>query len=497
MDDALWHIREYGPWLGELPSEWCDITAAEIDVVSFQDAIMALTPNADMLEGLSYATTAIFRCDAEIITSHQIRKQALFNALALLRVMIASDWAQMEDVEEQIACNNDNDYEGTEIATQEEDSHYSDDMPDDIFLDQLHAFSKQTDISTDDRNLLLARLALALDLERDDVASLLMHEFTSMCQSTTPDAISYEILLSTLVHRLHQFDPATQVVEHMMQNHSLWTPECLTAAMHAYNGRGMWDYAWDLLQTVFTNPAREFKIQNKTFQVMMELALSEQRSYEVLRIMEMAMKETRRRSDTNVEKILLLGLTCSSTKDRHATEFLTKVMTIFEEPTVMVPSDRVWRHFIYVVFGRRRGKDKVLGQLIRQAFHNWALYTPTFRPSDSFLNIGLVVSESLRDAEFAADLVLRCLRRDGNGRKVATTSIPILQIIRAVNICIESGDVHRGRLILDQCISHPNIHTAMKQKMYASVLRGYSEAGDTVAARQLLSGMAESSIPIK
>jgi pentatricopeptide repeat protein len=496
IDDISWqNNRGYGPWLGELPLTCSDDTAAEIDVVSFQNATMALSPKDDLPDGLSYATTAISRYDAEIRTSDPERKQALFKALALLRVMTTSDWAPLDNVEEESICNNDHDLERTIIVTEEDDVLFADDIPDDVFIDQLHAFSKQTNISMDDHNLLLARLALALDLERDDVAALLMHEFTSMCQAKTPDAASYEILLSALVHRLQQFDSATQVVEHMIQNRSSWTPECLTAAMYAYKGRGRRDDAWDLLQTVYTNPAREFKIQNKTFQVVVEVALSEQRSDEVLQIMEMAMKETRRRSDTNVEKILLLGLNCSSTKDRQATEFLTKVMTILEERTVMVPSDRVWRHFIYVAFSRRRRKDKVLGQLIRQAFHNWALFKPSFRPSDSFLSIGLAVSESLCDAEFAADLVLRCLRRDGG--KVDSASIPILQIIRAVNICIESGDVHKGRLILDRCIAHPNIHTAMRHKMYASVLRGYAEAGDTVAARQLLSVMAESSIPIK
>ncbi|GAX20669.1 hypothetical protein FisN_32Hh058 [Fistulifera solaris] len=493
MDDNSWH-KGYGQWLEKLPSDCYDDTTM-IDSVSIQDAIIALTPKADMLEGLSYATTAIFRNDADIITSHQERKQALFNALALLRVMTPSDWGQLEEFEEEIDCNTDTDLVGTEIATKEEETLHSEDIPDDVFIEQLHTFSKQTDIVTDDRNLLLVRLALALDLERDDVAALLMHEFSKMGQSSTPDAVSYEILLCALVHRLQQFDPATQVVEHMIQNHSLWTPECLSAAMHAFKGRGMWDDAWDLLQMIYTNPTREFKMQNNTFRIMMEMALSEQRSDEVLNIMEMAMKETKRRSDTNVEKILLLGLNCSSTKDRHATEFLSKVMTILEERTIMVPSDRVWRHFIYVAFGRRLRKDKVLGQLIRQAFHKWALYTPYFRPSDAFVNIGLVVSENLRDAEFAADLVLRCLRRDG--RKVDSASIPILQIIRAMNICIESGDVYKGRLILDRCILHPNIHTAMKHKMYSSVLRGYAEAGDTIEARQLLSVMAESSIPIK
>lgn len=206
-------------------------------------------------------------------------------------------------------------------------------------------------------------------------------------------------------------------------------------------------------------------------------------------------QETRRRSDTGVEKILLVGLSFGF-KERNATSFFSKTMEILEGQTIMNPGDGVWRHFIFVASARRR-KDKVRCALIRRAFHHLALCTPSFRPNDQFLSIGLDVSEILDDAEMATELTLRRLGQFGSVHEPAPPSLPVLQILRAVKLCVDNGDVHKGQLILERCSTHANIHATIMQKMFTCVLQGYAEKGQPDAAKELLSTMVESSLPIR
>ena len=137
--------------------------------------------------------------------------------------------------------------------------------------------------------------------------------------------------------------------------------------------------------------------------------------------------------------------------------------------------------------------------LLRDVFHDILQRTDT--PNRKTVSLGLEISEKVPDPLLAKRIALCCVRREvrRKARKHAPESTaqgerqaPLdednrqfssPEVIRAVEICVKSGEMDLAQSILSSLDSlGDNVSSRFQSALHASMLKGFAQVGDSAAA---------------
>lgn len=240
----------------------------------------------------------------------KLNRNSIAPALALLRTMNQQDWRlydgtvedadvmedQFEDefAEEAMQISSENEQENTQDSEVPiDDANCLDNFQHLLARAKVGAI----DLQTAEYNAILARLAVASELDPDEISVLLMNVYWQMTklasdgnQDAAPNSDTYEILLLTLSHRLGSIKTAADLVKSMIENRAAWTPETLVAAMHVLERRTLLDTAMEMLYNVVDDSDRIFKVPNRAFHSLLNMTKSVDAQDTALEVIQVCIK---------------------------------------------------------------------------------------------------------------------------------------------------------------------------------------------------------------
>ena len=173
------------------------------------------------------------------------------------------------------------------------------------------------------------------------------------------------------------------------------------------------------------------------------------------------------------------------TKDRRGqkvdtTSLLESLLDVLTEQRVYKLGPKVWQSFI-IQASKGASQHRERWVLVRRAFEQLFSQKPSYQISPKFLKVGLNASESLREPALAADLMARVLT---SRRRV---ELPISDIVRGLEVCVENGDLDSARMIVDKADAlGDTIPNVMSHRMFSLLLKGYAAKGDSESAQALV-----------
>jgi pentatricopeptide repeat protein len=209
------------------------------------------------------------------------------------------------------------------------------------------------------------------------------------------------------------------------------------------------------------------------------------------------LQETRRLNGTGVDGVVVNAVSWPARNKRgqriDTTPFLEELLGTLEADQLYKAGSRVWMDFVKVA-AKGAYQNEVRWKLVRRAFRNLSSCHPSYHPGVGLLKDGLAASESLRDPILAAELVTKVLDREQRG----TSKLPSKDIVRGMEICVNSGDLNNARMLLDRCNTlSDRIQQPILRQLYTLVLKGYAAKGDPQSAETLLDEMLHKSLEVR
>ena len=503
-------------------------------------------------ESTSFSNNLAEREEEDNTVQESNPKDSFARALALLRSMKKAEWNAYDLLDEENDDENDSDNDDDdeneqdegdyhEPASEDEDashrSYNDEDRVDDHRIEVINENRKVQDLEVTDKiasnavskttvnensnregddlslteksNELLIRLALSPNLEAEQILRQIMEEYHRMIQgenfgleASAPNQITYEILLLTLYRRLGAIGTASDLIEQMMEKEERWAPDTLLVATQILERRRNLVLAMQLLSQSFQDIKRENKIPSVVFHSTLGLAKQDDAKDAALAILEMCMKEAVHRQDRKVDKLVVDGIHWRTRSRRgqkmDTTRFLSDLTDLIEKRRMYIPGTIVWKHLILTA-SKDAFENEERCELVRRAFqkllayrgnsHNW-LTRHVFHQA-------IVVGDTLGDTKLAADVTARFLQQYSKwssrmSEDNITQSLPVKDIIQAMELCIQLGDNLRARNILRSCtllLESDLILKEIVESLYLLCLKGYAAKGEPASGLDLLDEM--------
>jgi hypothetical protein len=153
-------------------------------------------------------------------------------------------------------------------------------------------------LKTRDYNTILARLAIAPELDVEQTLEGIMQTYRQMVEmakvgmlESGPDATTYELLIHTLNRRLSATKTAVDIIHEMMRSRAVgWTPRTLKAAFQLCQRRNDLHSARLVLKDVVEEKSRSFKIPSGVLLVYLDMLKAEDAQDEALELLKLAME---------------------------------------------------------------------------------------------------------------------------------------------------------------------------------------------------------------
>jgi hypothetical protein len=537
-------------------------------------------------------------------TKRSTRLVLLDSCLALLHAMSRHDWAVVDD---QSLLLTDDDDEHEQCALQESkydpdvsstisdkglqakvvDDDDDDDMNDNLDLDdvdddELFWTLRQLKLggvaleSTNDYNLVLVRIALAAELDHDDILEALFDTLrqikaaaaaaaaassssssssSSTCAADSgPNATTYEIVLLIMVKRLGAFRSALDLVRRdMIQTFSLSSSSssspspsssrlCTTGTLEAAIqvcekvgdlrlARELWriakskNAAHDVVNIGDDNDSNandraQVRISNRVHHSMLNMFKAVDARDEAIETLRICLRDNGRQINTGLDRVFVNAINWPN-RNRKGEPIdnlpvLVSILDLLDDDALYKPDSAVLRQLLILVArGARQDNHhtrwKVVHRVVQKLFNSF----PAFHVDEAVLSIGVEASEALSDSALAAEVITRMLdgefgqtlcAHNQTNRFVAqhqpsrNSTIGLLSsknILKAMGICVNSGDAASARRILDCVEAHHDpaqIPRAIRQRLFVLTLKVYATVGQVQGAEQLLLAMLSSDV---
>jgi hypothetical protein len=497
----------------------------------------------------------------------------LASCLALLRAMSRHDWTILDDQalllktneeEQQCATTQESKYDnhaqsstsdhGLIPAAEDYDDSNSldhvDDDEDDDEDDELFWTLRQLKVggvsleSTNDFNLVLARIALAAELDRDDILEALfdtLHQIkaaataasssssSSSCaegrNSVGPNAMTYEILLLVMLKRLGALRSGLDLVRRdMVQPFSpsssssssshLCTTATLEAAIQLCEKSGDLSLARELWRIAQSKKDEanmdgdETRITNRVHHSMLNMFKAVDGRVEAIEILRISLQDNRRQINNGLDRVFVNAINWP-TRNRKGESIdnlpvLVSILDLLDEDKFYKPGVSVFEQLlISVAKGDHLGNHarwKVVQRIFMKMFDSFS----NFHLDQPTMSIGLEASEALSDSTLAAEIITRMLDFEfGQITQHQPSSnspsglLSSKSTLKAMDICVNNGDAASARRILDCVEAHKDaaqIPRAIRQRLYVSTLKVYGNTGQGQVAEQLLAAMLSSDV---
>jgi hypothetical protein len=246
---------------------------------------------------------------ASLVSSYKTVSDEIVAATILLRTITEQEWIEFDYPQEVEQGTSEEAMEDAEdeaedvLSLKDEDSGSSSDPNSDMIdadqvktdldrgdrltmiVDRIRT-SNKGQLSQDDYNLVLARLAVATELLPDDILTMLVDVFEQMKRDSRPDATTYEVLLLALGRRFAASPMAASFVMDVTADVE-WSAKMFEAAASICEHRNNHQLAQKLLQAM---EGSSVWVPKKAYRSLLEFSKIDDRRDFALRIMNHALE---------------------------------------------------------------------------------------------------------------------------------------------------------------------------------------------------------------
>jgi hypothetical protein len=152
-------------------------------------------------------------------------------------------------------------------------------------------------LTTPDFNFILARMAIATDVLPDDILIKMMsiyHQMADLAEAgfdCAPNAFTYEILLLALTRRFCAFQPALDLVVSLLDSPTFsWTPKTLEATLQLCERKGLFALTQKILSQLQSSSGSDVEIPKRAYQSLINLMKSNDARNGALEVLRLLLK---------------------------------------------------------------------------------------------------------------------------------------------------------------------------------------------------------------
>ncbi|CAB9516396.1 expressed unknown protein [Seminavis robusta] len=357
--------------------------------------------------------------------SMAIQSQSELEKLCVfLESMRPSDWAVVDtqDYHHEHFDDDDNHFD--------DDDHNHEDMDifdtgksqdEDVIEDDIErllnlALNTTDGLSTEEYNLILARISTAPNLVLDSILESLLQVYHVMKKNAVPDETTYKILLLTLQRRMAGNGiMVSLLLQDMMDFKVTLSSDALlvmgmTCLDHENNlrvaKRFLLDYALDAGR-------RNRRLPQSCTRTLMKMMSREDSVDDAISLLKLCMEVNGLRHSRDTDSVVDVAFQWPDRNRAGQKRDIVHVLRAFLEVILdkknrfrYEPSFKSWQNII-VALSRTTRADPTRWELLRRPFHALFQQNQSFYPGETLLRIGLDYCDATGDSKLARDLIVR------------------------------------------------------------------------------------------